>query len=181
MSSIPNYQGDYFRNARSSNPSIQPKLMTKKTREETWEDNIIDWATFYRRNIHRFIEHYFQVKLHLYQIIWIYFMSVCDTFVATASRASAKSWLIALLAVARAVLYPNSEIVIVAKTKKQAGIIFGKIDQLMKEHPNIYREISYFKNSQNDRICNFYNSSKIVAVICDDGGRGKLRNAFISL
>lgn len=177
MSSYSNYQGNFFRKARSKNPSIQPKQMSKKTKEYDWEDNIIDWATFYRRNIHRFIEHYLQVKLHFYQIIWIYFMSVSDTFVAVASRASAKSWLIAVLAIARAILFPNSEIVIVAKTKKQAGIIFGKIDQLMKDHPNIYREISYFKNSPNDRICNFYNSSKIVAVICDDGGRGE-RSTF---
>ncbi len=177
MSNITNYQGDYYRHARSSNPSIQPKQMTSKTRDELWENNVIDWVTFYRRNIHRFIEHYFQIKLHLYQILWIYFMSICDSFVTIASRASAKSWLIALLACARAVLYPNSEIVIVAKTKKQAGIIFGKIDSLRKDSPNLNREISYFKNSQNDRICNFYNASKIVAVICDDGGRGE-RSCF---
>lgn len=158
---------------KSKNPRIHYKQMSKRVKGNDWEDNVIDWTTFYRRNIHRFIEHYFQIKLHLYQIIWIYYMSVCDSFVATASRASAKSWLIAVLAVARAVLYPNSEVVIVAKTKKQAGIVFGKIDQLMQDFPNIDREISNFKNSQNDRICNFYNSSKIVAVICDDGGRGE--------
>jgi len=177
MSSINNYQGDFYRHARSFNPSIQPKLMVNKNKSEEWEDNLIDWITFYRRNIHRFIEHYFQIKLHLYQIIWIYFMSICDSFVTIASRASAKSWLIALLACARAVLWPYSEIVIVAKTKKQAGIIFGKIDMLMSDYPNLRREISEFKNSQNDRYCKFYNSSKIVAVICDDGGRGE-RSCF---
>ena len=177
MASVSNYQGSFYRNARSSNPSRQPKQMVKKTRQQEWEDNVIDWCTYYRRNIHRFIQHYFQVKLHLYQIIWVYFMSICDSFVTVASRASAKSWLIALLALARAVLYPRSEIVIVAKTKKQAGIIFGKIDQLKKDYPNIYREIRDFKNSQNDRYCELYNNSKIVAVICDDGGRGE-RSCF---
>lgn len=179
MANIKNYQGDFRRKARSKNPSIRPKQMVSKTKNNEWENNLIDWVTYYRRNIHRFIEHYFQIKLHLYQVIWIYFMSICDSFVATASRASAKSWLIAVLALARAVLYPNSEIVIVAKTKKQAGIIFGKIDMLKKDFPNIDREISYFKNSQNDRICNLYNSSKIVAVICDDGGRGERSNFTI--
>ena len=54
MSSYSNYQGNFFRKARSKNPSIQPKQMSKKTKEYDWEDNIIDWATFYRRNIHRF-------------------------------------------------------------------------------------------------------------------------------
>lgn len=81
---------------------------------EAWRNRVIDWVTFYRRNIHRFIEHYFGIKLHLYQILWIYFMSICDTFATIASRASAKSWLIAVFALARAVLYPNSEIVVVA-------------------------------------------------------------------
>lgn len=177
MSSYRNYQNSFSRYSNSSNPSMRPKQMVSKTRDEQWEEHIIDWCTFYRRNVHRFIEHYFQIKLHLYQIIWIYFMSICDSFVTIASRASAKSWLIALLACARAVLYPNSEIVIVAKTKKQAGIIFGKIDALRKDSPNLNREIEDFKNSQNERMCKFYNNSKIVAVICDDGGRGE-RSCF---
>jgi hypothetical protein len=42
-------------------------------------------------------------------------MSICDVFVTIASRASAKSWLIAIFAIARGVLYPNSEVVVVAK------------------------------------------------------------------
>jgi hypothetical protein len=177
MANIKNYQGDFYKHARSSNLSIQPKLMVSKNVTEEWENRIIDYCTFYRRNIHRFIEHYFQIKLHLYQIIWLFFMSISESFVTIASRASAKSWLIALLVCARAVLYPNSEIVVVARTKKQAGIIFGKIDGLRKTSPNLDREIRDFKNSQNDRYCGFYNNSKIVAVICDDGGRGE-RSCF---
>ena len=47
MSSYTNYQGDFFRKARSSNPSIQPKQMSQKTRNEEWENNIIDWVTIY--------------------------------------------------------------------------------------------------------------------------------------
>ena len=35
------------------------------------ENNIIDWTTFYRRNIHRFIEHYFGIKLYFYQKIYL--------------------------------------------------------------------------------------------------------------
>lgn len=177
MASHEDFQNDFIQGGKSKNPAIQPKQMVHKTRNEEWEDNIIDWCTFYRRNIHRFIEHYFQIKLHLYQIIWIYFMSISDSFVAIASRASAKSWLIAVLACARAVLYPNSEVVIVAKTKKQAGIIFGKIDGLRKDSLNLNREILDFKNSQSDRVCTFYNNSKITAVICDDNGRGE-RSCF---
>ena len=79
MAGIRNFQGDFRRRSRSKNPSIQPKQMIKKNVSDEWEDNLIDWITFYRRNIHRFIEHYFQIKLHLYQVIWIYFMSISDS------------------------------------------------------------------------------------------------------
>ena len=70
-----------------------------------------------------------------------------------------------------------TDVVIVAKTKKQAGIIFGKIEMIMKDSPNIYREIEDFKNSQNDRQCKFFNLSKITVVICDESGRGE-RSCF---
>jgi len=99
-----------------ANQFMAPKCMIKeKSRTDEWTENIIEWTTFYRRNIHRFIQHYFGIELFWYQIIWIYFMSICDVFVTIASRASAKSWLIAIFAIARGVLYPNSEVVVVAK------------------------------------------------------------------
>lgn len=125
MAGYTNFKNSYLNNVKSSNMFKVPKSMTKSEEKSIeWKNNLIDWITFYRRNIHRFIEHYFGIKLYFYQILWIYFMSICDTFVTIASRASAKSWLIAVFALARAVLYPNSEIVVVAATMKQAKIIF---------------------------------------------------------
>ena len=46
-------------------------IKKQKDLEKEFEENIIDWCTFYRRNIHRFIEHYFGIKLHFYQKILI--------------------------------------------------------------------------------------------------------------
>ena len=146
-------------------------IKKQKDLEKEFEENIIDWCTFYRRNIHRFIEHYFGIKLHWYQILWIYFMSICDTFVTIASRASAKSWLIAVFALARAVLYPNSEIVVVAATQKQAKIIFGKIGNLRNDYPNINREIAIYSDSQNKILCQLHNGSTIKVVACAESGR----------
>ena len=179
MSSHKNYENDFRKNSGSSDMFKAPKTTTKeKNRSEQWEDNLIDWITFYRRNIHRFIQYYFGVQLHLYQILWLYFMSICESFITIASRASAKSWLIALLALARACLYPNSEVVIVASTKKQAAIIFGKIESLKNDFPNIAREIKDYKNSQNDCKCTLHNNSTIKVVACNEGGRGE-RATFI--
>ena len=66
------------------------KLTKKEELDLKFEENIIDWCTFYRRNIHRFIEHYFGIKLHLYQVIMIYLMHLCPTVVVVCSRALGK-------------------------------------------------------------------------------------------
>jgi hypothetical protein len=173
-----NYQNAPRKNKNIADQFIAPKITVKsKTRSGDWDNRLKDWTTFYRRNIHRFIQHYFGVSLYLYQILWIYFMSICESFVTIASRASAKSWLIALLAYARAVLYPHSEIVVVATTLKQAAIIFGKMADLKNQYPNIAREIKKFSDTQNNCFCELHNTSTIKVVACQESGRGE-RSTF---
>ena len=127
MPSYKNFENDYRKNQRSKNEAERPKnmILAKEITEEK-KRKLMDWITFYRRNIHRFVEHYFEIKLHPYQILWMYLMGVLDSFVAIASRAVGKSWLIAVFACARAVLYPGSKIVIVSSTKEQAGNIISE-------------------------------------------------------
>lgn len=172
------YENDFKKYAGNSNQFKAPKSMIKeKDRSEQWQEKLIDWITFYRRNIHRFIQHYFKVELYWYQVIWIYFMSICENFITIASRASAKSWLIALLAYARGVLYPNSEIVIVANSMKQAAIIFGKMARLKDDYVNIAREVMKFSDTQNNCICVLHNGTTIKVVACQESGRGE-RSTF---
>ena len=169
------YENNFNKYAGHSNQFKAPKSMIKeKDRNQQWQENIIDWTTFYRRNVHRFISHYFMVQLFWYQVIWIYFMSICENFVTIASRASAKSWLIALLAYARGTLYPNSEIVIVANSMKQAAIIFGKMARLKDDYPNIAREVKTFSDTQNNCNCVLHNGTTIKVVACQESGRGKI-------
>ena len=175
MASYGSFKNNFNKYAGSSNLFKAPKVMTKeKDVSEDWEYKLIDWTTFYRRNIHRFIQHYFQIDLYWYQIIWIYFMSICESFVTVASRAAAKSWLIAVLAYARGVLYPNSEIVIVAASMKQAAIIFGKMARLKDDYPNIAREIKDFSDTQNNCKCVLHNGTTVKVVACQESGRGKV-------
>ncbi len=172
------FQNNFSKYAGHANQFKAPKSMIKeKDRTEQWQENIIDWTTFYRRNIHRFIQHYYQVELYWYQVLWIYFMNICETFVTIASRAAAKSWLIALLAYARGTLYPNSEIVIVATTLKQASIIFGKMARLKDDYPNIAREVRDFSDAQNNCSCTLHNGTTIKIVACQESGRGE-RSTF---
>jgi len=172
------YENDFKKYSGHSNQFKAPKSMIKeKDITELRRENIIDWNTYYRRNIHRFIQHYFGVQLYWYQIIWIYFMSISEAFVTIACRAAAKSWLIALFALARACLFPNSEVVVVASTQKQAGIILGKVARFRLDHPNIAREIADFANTNNNRVCTLHNGSTIKVVACNEGGRGE-RSTF---
>lgn len=162
--------------ANPANVSIfnqQKQMVKEKDLTEREMDNFVDWNTYYRRNIHRFIQHHFEVKLHLYQVIWIYFMSISENFVTIASRASAKSWLIALYALAVGSLYSNHEIVIVASSMKQGGIIFGKIGQLKDTFPNIAREIATYSNTSNNWLCILHSGTKIKVVSCTESGRGE--------
>lgn len=90
--------------------------------DEEFLEKTLDWNTFFRRNIHRLIETYFCIELHLYQIIMIYLMNLVPMIVIVAARASAKSYIIAIFACARCVLYPNTKVVIASSTKKQSSL-----------------------------------------------------------
>ena len=96
------------RGVKSSKTSMKVMKSDEMTRD--FEEKIIDWCTFYRRNIHRLVEHYFGIDLHLYQKIMMYLMNLCPVVVLVCSRAIAKSFLTALYACAVCVLYPNSKV-----------------------------------------------------------------------
>lgn len=94
------------------------KTVYKKFPTNSWLGNkfnferIIDWITFYRRNIPVFVEHYLGIPLHWYQIIWLYLLNMYITVVIIAGRASAKSFVIAIFSCAKAILYPNTKVVV---------------------------------------------------------------------
>lgn len=49
-------------------------------------EGVAIWASYYRANIHRFVEDYFHIQLKLFQIFLLYMMNVCSTFVFIACR-----------------------------------------------------------------------------------------------
>jgi len=173
------FKNEYRKNADSKDVFRNPKIVTQEELSDERKQNLINWITFYRRNIHRFVEHYFGIRLFPYQILWIYMMNNCDSFVAICSRATAKTWLLAVFACAKAVLYPNSEIVVVSSTKEQAGIIVSdKITSLRDNFPNLAREISNITTNMNKWQVDFHNGSVIRVVASRDSARGK-RATFI--
>lgn len=178
MTSHKNFQIDRIKNAKNQDIFKRPDIETSQSFDEKKINNIIDWCTLYRRNIYYFVEHYFGIKLYFFQIIWIYLMSISDSFVAICSRADGKSWLIAVFACARAVLYPRSAITICSKTKEEASkIVSDKIVQLAADHPNLDREIEHITTNMNKWEVDFKNGSVIKVVASRDSSRGS-RSVF---
>lgn len=144
-------------------------------------DNFILWVTFFRRNLHRFAIDYLGISLHTYQIIWLYLMGINRFFVVVASRASAKSWMIALYACCKCILYPNTIVVIASSTKNQSKLMIS--DKIQRElagrYPAINREISRVAISQNEMAVYWKNNSVIRVVACNDNARGNRSNILI--
>ena len=156
------------------------KSVHTKFQNSTWLNNqknveqVIDWTTFYRRNLPAFVEHYLKISLHFYQVICLYLLNIFGSLAIIASRASAKSFMIAVFACAKAILYPGSLIVIASSTKKQASLIVSeKIEKiLMKTSPNLRREIKKITTNGNHTEVLFKNGSSITVVVGDDRARG---------
>ncbi|MFW5890979.1 MAG: hypothetical protein ACOCUI_02070 [bacterium] len=175
MPSYKNYENNFNKYSHSDDLFKKPKSMIKdKKKDDKDKERIKLWTTFYRRNLHRFVEHYGQIKLHFFQKIWLYLLGISETFVAIASRGISKSWIVALYAICICILYPRSEVVIAAGSKKQAGMIISdKIRGFFQERsPNFAREIKRITASNNDWIVHFHNGSKIKVVPATDLARG---------
>ena len=144
-------------------------------------DHVIDWITFFRRNLHRFAIDYLGISLHLYQVIMLYLMGICHFIVVIASRASAKSFIIALYACCRCILYPGTMIVLASSTKGQAKLLVSEKIQkeLMNMSPRLRKEIRKIKDNQNEVIVFFKNDSTITVVPASENGRGYRSNVIV--
>ena len=161
-------------------PDAYQSMVYKKFGQTSWLSNkynywrIIDWITFYRRNIPVFIEHYLKIPLHWYQIIWLYILNSFISVVIIAGRASAKSYVIALFSCAKCILYPNTKVIVVSGTKKQAGLIVKEKIQkeLIPKSENLRREIKKISINANDIEVTFHNGSSMVVVVGNEDALG---------
>ena len=89
-------------------------LNAKKKREYTNKtyEGFKKWTAYYRANPHRFAKEYLGVNLFLYQVLLLWAMNKYSFFMYIAARGQGKSYLIAIYCVIRAILYPNSNIVL---------------------------------------------------------------------
>ena len=132
---------------------------------EQREYNLMRRVAMWRRNPQIMAEEYLGIKLFLYQKILIYLMNLFPEFMYIAARGQGKSYLIAVYAVIRCILYPGTNIVIASGTKGQARLIITeKITMLYNNSAILRAEIKDLSTSFNDPKVEFRNGSKIFAV-----------------
>ena len=98
-------------------------------------------------------------------------MNIYISVVIIAGRASAKSFVIAIFSCAKAILYPNTKVVVASGSKKQASLIVKEKIQkeLMPKSENLRREIKKITTNANDIEVTFHNGSSIVVVVAGEG------------
>ena len=107
-------------------------------------------------------------------------MMTYDAFYFIAARGIGKTYLVALFAVCRCILYPGSKIVCCSYTFKQGKEIILKItDDFMQRSPLLRNEISKISTGQNDCYIYFKNGSWIRVVVAGESSRGARSNILV--
>ena len=122
--------------------------------------HVIAWCSFWRRNLHLFVRDYLKLSLYPYQQIAIYKMGISNFICIIASRNDAKSFIIALYACCRCILYPGTLFVIGSATKGQSKLmVSAKIqDELMQWSKPLAAEIEKVSTRENDTYVKFRNT-----------------------
>lgn len=154
-----------------------------KTRRERVVEGMAVWGSYYRENIDEFVTNYLQLDfLKWFQLALLVMMNRSRTFLWIAARGMGKSFLIAIFAVVRCILYPGTQVVITSGTRGQSINVLEKIQvQLMPASPNLKNEIDLEKSkfSGQDAKVMFKNGSYIKVVTASDYARSNRANILI--
>ena len=142
--------------------------------------HVLAWGTFFRRNMHRFVIDYLKIALFEYQALAIYEMGISNLICIIASRNDAKSFIVAVYAVARCLLYKGTKFRIGSSTERQAKLIVSEkiIDELCDWSPILRKEIEDYSTRSNEIYVKFRNGSKITVFVANENARGLRSNAI---
>ena len=155
--------------------------LSKKTNAQIEQDrtnqimNIVaERAGFYRENLDIFCKEYLQItNLKWFQKILLWAMDKHDNTLLLACRGLGKTYICALFAVCRAILYPGEQILSVSATFKQSKNLIQKItDDFMLKSPLLRSEILKYSTGQNDCYIQFKSGSIIKAITATESSRG---------
>lgn len=140
--------------------------------------HVLAWTTFWRKNLHRFAMDYLRINLYTFQQLALYEMGISNSTCIVASRNAAKSFLIALYACIKCILYPGTIFAIGSSTLGQAKLIVSeKIqNELYSWSPALRAEIKKISTNPNDIFVSFNNGSKIIVYVANENARGHRSN-----
>lgn len=143
--------------------------------------HMMAWCTFWRRNMHLFVRDYLKISLYVYQQLSIYLMGISNFICIIASRNDAKSFIVALYACCRCILYPGTQFRIGSATKGQAKLIVSEkiLGELCEWSPVLRDEIRDWSTSVNDTFVQFKNGSIITVFVANENARGLRSNGVI--
>lgn len=154
-----------------------------RNRRDRVIEGMATWGSFYRANIDVFVVDYLQLDfLKWFQLTLLVMMDRARVFLWIASRGMGKSFLIAIFACVRCILYPGTKVVITSGTRGQSINVLEKIQtELIKASPNLRNEIDMdeTKFSGQDAKVMFKNSSYIKVVTASDNARSNRANILI--
>lgn len=154
-----------------------------RSRRDKVIEGMAIWGSYYRANIDVFVVDYLQLDfLKWFQLVLLVMMDRARVFLWIASRGMGKSFLIAIFACVRCILYPGTKVVITSGTRGQSINVLEKIQtELLKVSPNLRNEIDMdeTKFSGQDAKVLFKNSSYIKVVTASDNARSNRANILI--
>lgn len=171
-------------NRKELNKVIKLKRDTEKSRknkltEEERKVQIKKWTTFYRRNIDIYAEEKLRVKLRPFQRIMLHMMGISQVWFGICSRASSKTFIVALYCICVCLLKPYTEAVITASTIDQGRkMVDQKIrNELIKKLSPVLRymydkNMINIKSSKDEVEVTFFNGSSIKVLPPVDSSRG---------
>ena len=114
-----------------------------RSRRDKVIEGMAIWGSYYRANIDVFVVDYLQLDfLKWFQLVLLVMMDRARVFLWIASRGMGKSFLIAIFACVRCILYPGTKVVITSGTRGQSINVLEKIQtELLKVSPNLRNEI----------------------------------------
>lgn len=92
---------------------------------EQIEENIIEYVTFFRRNIDIFCEDFLEIPLHQFQKNMLIEIQESDIATLVCSRGSSKSFCTAIAALYFALMYSNCNILVVSLTLAQSNLLIA--------------------------------------------------------
>lgn len=163
----------------------------RKFTQQEIEDNVIEWTTFFRRNIDIFTTDFLEIPVYTFQQCLLRVEQNNDVIDDMQSRGSSKSFVVGITAIDYALLYSNIEILVTSFTLNQANMIID--DKIDKELSSIKNGISpvlrqlrkdgymTFKTDINGaRYVEFGNGSKIFACTLGESMRGHRAQIIIT-